>query len=60
LLPNIFKAPITKCVNNYEAGAWESLEAMKEEVNYVPMIRIIEIVINTFCNWCFKNVRIPF
>lgn len=39
---NIFKAPITKCVNNYEAGAWESLETMKEEVNYVPMIRIIE------------------
>lgn len=39
---NIFKAPITKCVNNYEAGTWESLEAMKEEVNYVPMIRIIE------------------
>ena len=39
---NIFKAPITKCINNYEAGAWESLEAMKEEVNYVPMIRIIE------------------
>ena len=39
---NIFKAPITKCVNNYEAGAWESLEVMKEEVNYVPMIRIIE------------------
>lgn len=39
---NIFKAPITKCVNNYEAGAWESLKAMKEEVNYVPMIRIIE------------------
>ena len=30
---NIFKAPITKCVNNYEAGAWESLEAMKEEGN---------------------------
>lgn len=39
---NIFKAPITKCVNSYEAGAWEALEAMKEEVNYVPMIRIIE------------------
>ena len=39
---NIFKAPITKCVNNYEAGAWEALEEMKEEVNYVPMIRIIE------------------
>lgn len=39
---NIFKAPITKCVNNYEAGAWEALEAMKEEVSYVPLVRIIE------------------
>ena len=39
---NIFKAPITKCVNNYEAGAWEALEAMKEDVSYTPLIRIIE------------------
>lgn len=39
---NIFKAPITKCVNNYEAGAWEALETMKDEVTYTPMIRIIE------------------
>ncbi len=39
---NIFKAPITKCVNNYEAGAWEALEAMKDEVSYQPLIRIIE------------------
>lgn len=39
---NIFKAPITKCVNNYEAGAWEALEAMKEEVSYTQFIRIIE------------------
>ena len=39
---NIFKAPITKCVNNYEAGAWEALEAMKDEVSYTPLIRIIE------------------
>ncbi|MBO6244391.1 MAG: hypothetical protein J6O41_07540, partial [Clostridia bacterium] len=39
---NIFKAPITKCVNNYEAGAWEALETMKEEVSYLPLIRIIE------------------
>lgn len=39
---NIFKGPITKCVNNYEAGAWEALEAMKEEVSYMQMIRIIE------------------
>ena len=39
---NIFRAPITKCVNNYEAGAWEALEAMKDEVTYTPMLRIIE------------------
>ncbi len=39
---NIFKAPITKCVNNYESGAWEALENMKEEVTYGPLIRIIE------------------
>jgi len=39
---NIFKAPITKCVNNYEAGAWEALEEMKNEVSYTPLIRIIE------------------
>ncbi len=39
---NIFKAPITKCVNNYEAGAWEALEAMKDEVSFMPLIRIIE------------------
>lgn len=39
---NIFKAPITKCVNNYEAGAWEALEAMKEEVSYMQFVRIIE------------------
>ncbi|MCF0125458.1 MAG: hypothetical protein HUJ68_06860 [Clostridia bacterium] len=39
---NIFKAQITKCVNNYEAGAWEALEAMKDEVTYMPLIRIIE------------------
>lgn len=39
---NIFKGPITKCVNNYEAGAWESLEVMRNEVTYVPLIRIVE------------------
>lgn len=39
---NIFKSPISKCVNNYEAGAWESLEQMKEEVSYQPFIQIIE------------------
>ena len=39
---NIFKAPITKCVNNYESGAWEALEAMKDEISYMPLIRIVE------------------
>ena len=39
---NIFRPSITKCVNNYEAGAWEALEARKDEITYVPLIRIIE------------------
>ncbi len=39
---NIFKEPITKCVNNYEAGAWEALEQLKEEVAAPQFIRIIE------------------
>lgn len=39
---NIFRNQITKCVNNYEAGAWEALEEFKNEVSYTPLIRIIE------------------
>ena len=39
---NIFKEPISKCVNNYESGPWEALEAMKEDVSYQELIRIIE------------------
>lgn len=39
---NIFKSPITRCVNDYEAGAWEALEALKNEISYQPMIRIVE------------------
>ena len=39
---NIFKEPISRCVNNYEAGAWEALEEMKEEISYQPLIQIIE------------------
>ena len=39
---NIFKSQITKCVNNYEAGAWESLEELKNEISYMPLIRIVE------------------
>lgn len=39
---NIFKEPITKSVNNYEAGAWEALEELKNEVSFKQFIRIIE------------------
>lgn len=39
---DIFKEPISRCLNNYESGAWESLEEMKEDVTYQPFIRIIE------------------
>ncbi len=39
---NIFREPISKCVNNYESGAWESLEQLKEDVTYQPFIRIVE------------------
>jgi len=39
---NIFRDPISKCVNDYESGPWEALETMKEEVSYQPFIRIIE------------------
>lgn len=39
---NIFREPITKCVNNYEAGAWEALEELKNEINFEQMIRIVE------------------
>ena len=39
---NIFRAPISKCVNNYESGSWEALEQMKEDVSYFPLVRIIE------------------
>lgn len=39
---NIFKSQITKCVNNYEAGAWEALEELKNSISYTPLIRIVE------------------
>ena len=39
---NIFKEPITRCVNNYESGAWEALEQLKEEVTFQQFIRIVE------------------
>ena len=39
---NIFKEPITKCVNNYESGAWEALEELKNDISYQPLITIVE------------------
>ena len=39
---NIFKEPINKCLNNYESGAYEALEILKEDVSYKDLIRIIE------------------
>ena len=28
---NIFKEPLSTCMNNYESGAWEALEQLKED-----------------------------
>ena len=39
---NIFREPITRCVNNYEAGAWEALEVLRNETNFQLFIRIVE------------------
>ena len=39
---NIFKDPISKCVNNYESGAWEALEVLRNDTNYMQFIRIVE------------------
>ena len=39
---DIFREPISKCVNNYESGAWEALEVLRNETNYQLFIRIVE------------------
>lgn len=39
---NIFKEPISRCVNDYEAGGWEALEELKNSVSFVKFIRIVE------------------
>lgn len=39
---NIFKEPISKCVNNYESGAWEALEELKNEIAFPQLIQIVE------------------
>ena len=39
---NIFKEPITKCLNNFEAGGWEALEELKNDISFPQLIRIVE------------------
>lgn len=39
---NIFREPISKCVNNYESGAWEALEELKNDISFKQMEQIIE------------------
>ena len=39
---NIFREPISRCVNNYEAGPWEALEELRKEVSYPLFATIIE------------------
>ena len=39
---NIFKEPISKCVNNYESGPWEALEELKDEVSFQQLIILVE------------------
>lgn len=39
---NIFREPLQRCLNNYEAGAYEALEELKDDVTFKPFIRIIE------------------
>lgn len=38
----IFRPAISKCVNNFEAGAWEALEELKHEVDFKDFNRIVE------------------
>ena len=37
-----FKEQISRCLNNYESGAYDALEGLKEEVTYKDFQRIIE------------------
>ena len=39
---NIFREPISKCVNNFESGPWEALEELKNDVSFKQFIRIVE------------------
>ena len=39
---NIFREPISRCVNNFESGPWEALEELKNEISFQQLIRIVE------------------
>ena len=39
---NIFRDPISRCVNNFESGAWEALEELKNDISFAQLIRIVE------------------
>ena len=39
---SIFREPLQRCLNNYESGAYEALEQLKDEVTFKPFIRIVE------------------
>lgn len=39
---NIFKEPIARCVNNFESGAWEALEELKNELSFHQLIQLVE------------------
>lgn len=39
---SLFKEPLQICLLHYEAGAEQALEDLKEQVTYVPFVRVIE------------------
>jgi hypothetical protein len=39
---DIFREPISKCVNNFESGPWEALEELKNDISFKQLIRIVE------------------
>lgn len=39
---NIFREPISKCVNNFESGPYEALEELKNDITFPKFVRIVE------------------
>lgn len=38
----IFESQLLRCLLDYEAGAWQALERLKDECNFVPLERIVD------------------